>query len=171
MNSKKFSEAISEVDDKYYEEVINYQATKSFKRRWLVALAAAIMTFSLIGAGAAISQYVDRVEMSERFEGIEHYDLSENKKIEISEVAEIGEIFIVPDAITTNREKITIKNNSSAEITVYLYSSDNDFNDAIQEMKIEGNSEKAFAGLSSSFLYHIGIMTNDTEQISVTITD
>ena len=171
MNSKKFSEAISEVDDKYYGEAINYQATKSFKRRWWVALVAAIMTFSLIGAGVAISQYVDRIEMSKRFEGIEHYDLSENEKMEISEAVEIGKIFIVPDAITTNREKITIKNNSGAEITVYLYSSDDDFNDAIQEMKIGSNREKTFAGLSSRFLYHIGIMTNDTEQIRVTITD
>lgn len=129
------------------------------------------MTFSLIGAGVAISQYVDRVEMSERFKGIEHYNLSENEKMEISEAVEIGEIFIVPDAITTNREKITIKNNSGAEIKVYLYSSDDDFNDAIQEMKIGSNREKTFAGLSSRLLYHIGIMTNDTEQIRVTITD
>lgn len=73
------------------------------------------MTFSLIGAGVAISQYVDRVEMSERFKGIEHCNLSENEKMEISETVEIGEIFIVPDAITTNREKITIKNNSGAK--------------------------------------------------------
>ncbi|MCM1218863.1 MAG: hypothetical protein NC548_30640 [Lachnospiraceae bacterium] len=171
MNSKKFSEAMSELDSKYVDEAINYQATKSFKRRWLVALVAAIMTFSLIGAGVAISQYVDRVEMSERFEGIEHYDLSENEKLEISEAVEIGEIFIVPDAIATNREKITIKNNSGAEITVYLYSSDDDFNNAIQEMNIGSNREKTFTGLSSRFLYHIGIMTNDTEQIRVTITD
>lgn len=171
MNSRKFFEAISEVDDKFYEEAINYQATKSFKRRWLFALAAVIMTFSLIGAGVAVSQYVDRIEMSDQFEGIEYYNLSESEKMELSEVIETGEIFIVPDAVTTNREKITIKNNGSAEITVYLYSSDDDFNDVIQEMKIKCNDEKTFAGLSSRFLYHIGITTNDTEQIRVTITD
>lgn len=81
------------------------------------------MTSFLIGAGAAISQYVDRVEMSDRFEGIESYNASD------------------------------------------------DFNDAVQEMKIKSNGEKTFVGLSSRFLYHIGIMTKDTEQIRVTITD
>lgn len=53
MNTKKFSEAMSEIDDKYVEEAISYspKAKITPHRRLSVALIAAILALLLIGAG------------------------------------------------------------------------------------------------------------------------
>lgn len=63
MNTKKFSEAMGEIDDWYIEKAIAYQAKKSpaaHTKRWLLPLVAAIMTILLIGtAVAAVIFYGD----------------------------------------------------------------------------------------------------------------
>lgn len=63
MNTKKFSEAMGEIDDRYIEKAIAYQAKKSsvsHPKRWLLPLVAAIMTVLLIGtAVAAVVIYGD----------------------------------------------------------------------------------------------------------------
>ena len=63
MNTKKFSEAMGEIDDRYIEKAIAYQAKKSsasYPKRWLLPLVAAIMTVLLIGtAVAAVVIYGD----------------------------------------------------------------------------------------------------------------
>ncbi len=56
MNTKTFSEALGEIDGKYIESAISYQAERSYfspTRRWLLPLAAAIMTLLLVGTAAA----------------------------------------------------------------------------------------------------------------------
>ena len=52
MNAKEFSEAINEVDDKYYEEAANYQYKKPLWLKW-GAMAACLCV--LISLGAIIS--------------------------------------------------------------------------------------------------------------------
>ena len=63
MNTKKFSEALGEIDGWYIEKAIAYQAKKSpatHTKRWLLPLVAAIMTILLIGtAVAAVIFYGD----------------------------------------------------------------------------------------------------------------
>lgn len=63
MNTKRFSEAMGEIDDRYIEKAIAYQAKKSsasYPKRWLLPLVAAIMTVLLIGtAVAAVVIYGD----------------------------------------------------------------------------------------------------------------
>lgn len=63
MNTKRFSEAMGEIDDQYIEKAIAYQAKKSsasHPKRWLLPLVAAIMTVLLIGtAVAAVVIYGD----------------------------------------------------------------------------------------------------------------
>lgn len=63
MNTKRFSEAMGEIDDRYIEKAIAYQAKKSsasHPKRWLLPLVAAIMTVLLIGtAVAAVVIYGD----------------------------------------------------------------------------------------------------------------
>jgi len=63
MSTKRFSEAMGEIDDRYIEKAIAYQAKKSsasHPKRWLLPLVAAIMTALLIGtAVAAVVIYGD----------------------------------------------------------------------------------------------------------------
>lgn len=63
MSTKRFSEAMGEIDDWYIEKAIAYQAKKSsasHPKRWLLPLVAAIMTVLLIGtAVAAVVIYGD----------------------------------------------------------------------------------------------------------------
>lgn len=63
MSTKRFSEAMGEIDDRYIEKAIAYQAKKSsasHPKRWLLPLVAAIMTVLLIGtAVAAVVIYGD----------------------------------------------------------------------------------------------------------------
>lgn len=63
MSTKRFSEAMGEIDDRYIEKAIAYQAKRSSAshgKRWLLPLVAAIMTVLLIGtAVAAIVIYGD----------------------------------------------------------------------------------------------------------------
>ena len=63
MNTKTFSDAMGVIDDSYIEKALSYQAKKSsafHTKRWLLPLAAAIMTALLIGtAEAAVVIYGD----------------------------------------------------------------------------------------------------------------
>ena len=63
MSTKRFSEAMGEIDDRYIEKAIAYQAKKSsasYPKRWLLPLVAAIMTVLLLGtAVAAVVIYGD----------------------------------------------------------------------------------------------------------------
>lgn len=57
MSTKRFSEAMGEIDDRYIEKAIAYQAKKSsasHPKRWLLPLVAAIMTALLIGTAVAV---------------------------------------------------------------------------------------------------------------------
>ena len=162
MNAKKFSDAMSELDTKYIDEALSYNSqttSRHFKRKWTVALIAAILALCLMGAGvAAVKIYIDRVASPDAFENIEHHDLSADGTIQISEYIDNGELFMVPDAMTTNKEEISVTNNSQSEVTVYLYSGE-ELDESIRELSVGKNETESFTGLSSRFLYHIGITT------------
>ena len=56
MNAKAFSEALGEIDGKYIESAISYETRRpraAHTRRWLIPLAAAILTVLLAGTVAA----------------------------------------------------------------------------------------------------------------------
>ena len=56
MNTKVFSEAMGEIDDRYIEKAISYKAKKtsiSHAKRWLMPLVAAVMAVLLMGAAVA----------------------------------------------------------------------------------------------------------------------
>lgn len=52
----------------------------------------------------------------------------------------------------------------------YLYSA-NDTDNAIQEMKVDAGKTKAFTGLTSRFLYYIGMATEDDTEINIMVED
>ena len=85
MNAKKFSDAMSELDTKYIDEALSYNSqttSRHFKRKWTVALIAAILALCLMGAGvAAVKIYIDRVASPDAFENIEHHDLRDRKSV------------------------------------------------------------------------------------------
>ncbi|MDO4581768.1 MAG: hypothetical protein Q4B96_04190 [Bacillota bacterium] len=62
MNTKKFSEALGEIDDRYINEAITYEpqaASPRLKRRLPAALVAAIIAVFLMGAGVVAVMYGD----------------------------------------------------------------------------------------------------------------
>ena len=50
MNTRKFSDAISEIDDKYYEEAANYQSRRK-KNTWIACGSIAAMLAIMVYAG------------------------------------------------------------------------------------------------------------------------
>lgn len=57
MNSKLFSEAMSEVNDKYYEEAANYQCKKYRWTKWSAVAACLVVALALCGFGYAVYTY------------------------------------------------------------------------------------------------------------------
>lgn len=57
MNSKLFSEAMSEVNDKYYEEAANYQCKKYRWTKWSTVAACLVVALALCGFGYAAYIY------------------------------------------------------------------------------------------------------------------
>lgn len=173
MNAKTFSNALGKVNDKYVSEAIEYKghtASHHFNRRWAVALVAATLTLFLMGASFAITMYLDHAESPDIFEGIEHHKLTGDGDLQITDTINSGDLFVVPQAMTTNREEITVKNNSGVEVVVYLFS-DWNLDEVIREMKLSSGETKSFTGLTSRFLYNIGIHTEETTQLDLTISD
>lgn len=65
MNTKKFSEAMGEINGRYIEEAISYRPkakTTPHAPRWSVAILAAILATLLIGAGVAAIRYGDSIQ-------------------------------------------------------------------------------------------------------------
>lgn len=111
MNSKKFSEAMGELDSKYIEEAISYspKAKSTPRRRLSVALIAAILALLLIGTGVAAVSYGDNIQnwFSHYWEEItgqsmskEHTAVIEHLSQEISVSQTVGDVTITVDSAT-----------------------------------------------------------------------
>lgn len=109
MNKKKFAEAVSMVDDKYYEEAITYKQnvkTKSVPRfrRLSTALIAAILALLLMGAGVAAVIYGDSIQnwFSHYWEIITGQQMSSEQAVTIDHLSqEIGSSRTVGDVTVT----------------------------------------------------------------------
>lgn len=111
MNTKKFSEAMGEIDDKYIEEAISYspKAKITPHRRLSVALIAAILALLLIGAGVVAVIYGDSIQswFSHYWEEItgqsmseEHTAVIEHLSQEIGVSQTVGDITMTVDSAT-----------------------------------------------------------------------
>lgn len=112
MNTKKFSEAMSEIDDKYVEEAISYShKAKAIpnRRRLSVALIAAILALLLIGAGVAAIIYGDSIQnwFEHYWEVITGQQMSDeqaatidhlSQEIELSQT--VGDVTVTVDSAT-----------------------------------------------------------------------
>lgn len=60
MNAKSFSDAMNEVNDKYYEEAANYQCKKYRWTKWSMMAACLVVALALCGFGYAAYIYWGR---------------------------------------------------------------------------------------------------------------
>ncbi len=117
-----------------------------------------------------MTKKTDHGATEDGFTSESYHDLGTDGAMTLSGSVENGDIFIAPDALYTNTTKISVTNNNDAEITAYLYSA-NDTDNAIQEMKVDAGKTKAFTGLTSRFLYYIGMATEDDTEINIMVED
>ena len=98
-------------------------------------------------------------------EAVEH-DLSKDGELLISETVEKDEIFMISPNVCTNSEEISFTNNSTEDLTIYIYS----FGDMIRQMSLAAGKTKAVDGLNGAFPYKIGVSV-DVSQIELVITE
>ncbi len=95
-------------------------------------------------------------------------DLGETDSYEINEEVKSSSILVFEEAIFTNSETITVKNNSDSRIDVYLYNKDNP-EQVIQQFTLDGKGSKVFSNLTSRFLYQVGVNVQTDCEICLTI--
>ena len=99
-------------------------------------------------------------------EAVEH-DLSSAGKLVVSERIEKDEVFIVSPDVCTNSEEISVTNNGTEDLTIYLYN----FGEVIRQMSLAAGDTKVIDGLSGAFPYKIGISAEDSVQVELVVTD
>lgn len=98
------------------------------------------------------------------------HNLSVDGSIKVSEDIDDDAIFVLEQSLETNSHEITITNNSGTEIVIDLYS-DADLDNSIRQLSLGSAETKSFTGLTSRFQYRIGVSTDTSTQLNMTITD
>jgi hypothetical protein len=98
------------------------------------------------------------------------HDLSDDGPFEVSEAIQSSEIYYAPSLLATNSHKITVDNQGDTDLVVYLFS-ETDISEPIRQMTVASNDEEDFTGLTSRFLYTIGVSSDVPTQLELTITD
>ena len=100
-------------------------------------------------------------------EEADEHDLSKDGELQISETVEKDEVFMISPNVCTNSEEISFTNNSTEDLTIYLYS----FGDLIRQMSLSAGKTKVVDGLNGAFPYKIGVSADVSTQINMIITD
>lgn len=95
------------------------------------------------------------------------HDLSSNGPVRVSDYVQNSENFVVPSLMATNSHKITVCNQSGTDVEVRLFSG----GEPIRQMTVAAHEEGDFDGLTSRFLYAVGIASDEPAQLDITITD
>lgn len=117
MNAKKFSDAMSELDNKYVEEALFYNARANKHRQFRrlpVALIAAILALLLMGAGVAAIIYGDSIQswFSHYWEVITGQSMSEKHTAIIEHLSQDIGVSQTVDDVTVTVDSATIGNNN-----------------------------------------------------------
>ena len=99
-------------------------------------------------------------------EAVEH-DLSSVGELVVSETIEKDEVFIVSPDVCTNSEEISVTNNGTEDLTIYLYN----FGEVIRQMSLIAGDTKVIDGLSEAFPYKLGVSAEDSVQVELIVTD
>lgn len=112
MNAKKFSDAMSELDNKYIDEALSYNTKASHAkhlRRIPIALVAAILALFLMGAGVVAIIYGDSIQnwFSHYWEAITGQQMSDGQAAIIDHLSQeigvsqtVGDVTITVDSAT-----------------------------------------------------------------------
>lgn len=95
------------------------------------------------------------------------HDLSSDGELLVSETIKKDEAFIISPAVYTNSEEISVTNNGTEDLTVYLYN----FGVEIRQMSLASGDAIVFDGLNGTFPYKVGVSAEVSTQIDLTITD
>ena len=98
------------------------------------------------------------------------YDLSSSGPVQASDFVQGPGTFFVPSLVATNSHKITVSNQSGADVVIYLFS-EGGASGPIRQMAVANHEEGSFVGLTSRFLYTIGIASDVSTKLDITITD
>ena len=99
-------------------------------------------------------------------EAVEH-DLSSAGKLVVSEMIKKDEVFIISPDVCTNSEEISVTNNGTVDLTVYLYN----FGEVVRQVSLAAGDTKVIDGLNGAFPYKVGVSAEVDTQIELTITD
>ena len=99
-------------------------------------------------------------------EAVEH-DLSNAGELVVSEAIEKDEVFIISPDVCTNSEEISVTNNGTEDLTVYLYN----FGEVVRQMSLAAGDTKVIDGLNGAYPYKVGVSAEVDTQIELTITD
>jgi hypothetical protein len=141
------------------------------KNAVIIFLGIALLVF-ILGAVAVFVSSGDIVAKEESYEvdNQSFHDLSADGSFGVSEAIQSTEIYYAPSLLATNSHKITVANQGDTELVVYLFS-ETDISEPIRQMTVASNDEEDFTGLTSRFLYTIGVFSDVPTQLELTITD
>ena len=107
------------------------------------------------------------ITMQTTIEEANEHNLSSDGNLQILENVEKDKIFIISSDVCTNNEEISVKNNGTEDLTVYLYN----FGEVIRQMSLAAGDTKVIDGLNGAFPYKVGVSAEVDTQIELTITD
>ena len=99
-----------------------------------------------------------------------YYNLTEQGKLQVTGSIDSNHSYVQSQRIWTNSTKISVKNNSGTDVTVYLYSVENE-RAPILEMTLSNKEKKVFTNLSSQYVYFVRISSDSSANVSVDISD
>ena len=145
-------------------------------RKKFLAACAAIFIGTLLLTGCSLSaenEAADSLDHSSNTSDLntgEYFDLNAGELFEVTEKAVSDSIFVFDNPFYTNSQTISVTNNSSFPIEVYLFQKDTP-EQAIQQFTLDSNSSQSFTNLTSRLLYQIGISTATDSNIQLTISN
>lgn len=98
------------------------------------------------------------------------YNLTEQEILHTEGDIDNSNTYIQSQELWTNSTEITIQNNNDVNITVELFSTENETN-PILEMNLNGKEKKSFTNLSSQYIYYTRISSVSNSHIEVSISD
>jgi hypothetical protein len=143
-----------------------------FKKNAVIIFLGIALSVFMLGAAAFSASSGDTAAKEESYEvdNQSFHDLSSDGPFEVSEAIQSSEIYYTPSLLATNSHKITVVNQGDTDIVVYLFS-ETDISEPIRQMTVASNDKEDFTGLTSRFLYTIGVSSDVPTQLELTITD
>ena len=110
---------------------------------------------------------ITKARYATAMEEVVEHDLSSAGELVVSETIEKDEVFIISPDVCTNSEEISVTNNGTEDLTIYLYN----FGEVIRQMSLTAGDTKVIDGLSGAFPYKLGVSAEDSVKVELVVTD